>query len=154
MPKKLDTNFVLFGMTVIALSAARHLYHLVLVLREIDDASPFLADTYFAWLQVFLLLSFLLAAGLIVRTRSGVVCSVLGLLGVLLGHLGWFEYTYNNLQLLAHNSFYLKHPELVPPHSFGLIGGRWWDVALLILLVALLVWEIRMLVQKVEKRAQ
>jgi hypothetical protein len=156
MLKKLDPtkNFVLFASGVIAVGAARHLYQLNLVLREIEQAAPFLSVTFLAWLQILLLLSLLMvAAGLIVRRRMGLLCSIVGLVGVLLGYLGWFDYTHRYLQLLAQNPFYLEHPELVPPNSFRLIGGSWLDIVLLILFVALLVLEIKWLVRPAPKRS-
>lgn len=155
MPKRIDlkTNSILIGLAIIALGAALHVYQLVLEARALESASPFLTNTFFAWLQIVLLFALLLAAaGLVMRTRGGLVCSVMGLIGVLLGYLWWFGFSYRNLHLFDDDPIYTQHPELVPPSSFGLIGARWWDLVLLILFIGLLVWEIKMLVTRIKTR--
>lgn len=155
MSRKIDhrKNLVLFGLAVVTAGAIVHANQLVLELRIIERARPFLTHSFPARLQIFLLTSLLLtAAGLIIGTRIGLVCSQLGLVGVFVGHLGWFSYSYTMLHTVNQNGLYVRHPELVPPSLCGFIGARWWDLVLLILFAVLLVWEIKMLVTRVENR--
>src|SRR2546430_8886417 len=141
-------NVVLFGWPIVTLGVILHAYQLVVELRLIRDAPPFEADVFPARLQMFLLLSLLLAAaGLALGRRWGLVASSLGLLGVLLGYTYWFYDSHRSLHTLAQEPFYTKHPEFVPPNLFGLIGARWWDLVLLIMFLALLIWQISVLVR-------
>jgi hypothetical protein len=143
---ELNINFLLFATTVVALGVIRHIYRLTLLVQATLSAAPFLAVTTLIWLEVFLLFSFLVGSCLALRTRIGILCSMVGLGGVLLGYVGWFSFTHKELKIFCQNPFYLEHPELVPQHSFGLLGGGWWDILLVISCVILLVWEIKLLV--------
>jgi protein-S-isoprenylcysteine O-methyltransferase Ste14 len=55
-------------------------------------------------------------------------------------------------QAMNQDGFYDRHPELIPPNIWGFVGARWWDVVLLILFIALFVWEIKVLFTRAEKR--
>ena len=144
----LNTSSVLVGLGIVALGAARHFYQLVVEQRAIERAVPFLTNTFLLWLQVVLVLCLILTAlGLAARSRVGLSCSILGLLGVLVAHVGWYDYSSRTLKVFTDDPIFLEHPEIIPPNSFGLIGARWWDLVLLILLVSLLVWEIKALVR-------
>ena len=150
MPRTMPTkkNLVLFGLLVVGAGVILHAYQLVIEWRIIEQTRPFLTHLFPARLQVFLLLSLLLtAAGLAIGTRWALGCSILGLLGVLLGHIRWWHYSRRYLQLFAENPFYADHPEFIPPNSFGLIGATWWDIVLLVLFVTLLIWEVMTLVK-------
>jgi hypothetical protein len=141
---------VAFGLALLVSATAVHLWYLVLELRNIERVAPFLAQTFLAWLQCFLIFSFLVAGtGLMIRTRAGLWCSLVGTVGILLCHLAWFNYSKKTLRSLMSDPFFLSHPELLPPNSFGLIGARWWDFVFLLMFVALLIWEIKTLVQQV-----
>lgn len=153
MSRRIDQrkNLVLFGLSVVTVAAILHAYQLVLEFRIIEDAPH--ADRFPARFHLFLLLVFLLiAAGLVVGRRAGLVCSVLGLICVLLGHVAWLSSNHRMFQAMNQDGFYERHPELRPPSLFGLVGARWWDLVLLILFLALFVWEIKILVTRVEKR--
>ena len=151
---ELNTSFLLFGLTVIALGAARHSYKLVLAILANQRVAPFLAVTTLIWLEIFLLFSLLVGACLALRTKIGLLCSMLGLVGVLLGYAGWFTFTHKVLRPFTQNPFYLEHSELVPQNFFGLLGGGWCDLVLLILFVVLLLWEIKVLFTRAEKHTR
>ena len=141
---------MLFGLAVVTVAAILHAYQLVVEFRIIEDARH--ADRFPARLQLFLLLAFLvIAAGLLIGTRVGLVCSLLGLLCVFLGHLVWLSYSNDMLYIVNQGGLYDRLPELRPPSLFGFVGARWWDLVLLILFVALFVWEIKLLLTRDEK---
>jgi hypothetical protein len=134
---------VLFGLAVITGGLILQAYQLVVELRIMRDARFFEADVFPARLRTILLLSLLVAAaGLAIGRRWGFVTSSLGLVGALLGYIYWFYDSHRSFQILAQEPFYTNHPEFVPPNSFGLIGARWWEMVLLMLFVALLIWEV------------
>lgn len=145
-------NVVLFGLPLVSVGVILHTYQLVVALRIMRDATPFEPDLFPPRLHFFLLLSLLLAAaGLAIGRGWGLVASSLGLVGVLLGYINWFYVSHRNFQLLAIPP-YSEHPELIPPSLFGFIGARWWDLVLLILFLALLIWQISVLVKVSGKR--
>jgi len=150
MTRKIDQrkNLVLFGLAVVTVAAILHTYQMVLEFRIIEDAPQ--ADRFFVQLQIFLLLAFLLTAvGLAIRRRAARLCSVLGLICVFLGHVAWFLHSHRLLQAMSLDRRYEQyHPELIPPNIWGFVGARWWDLVLLLLFVALLVWEIKTLVRR------
>lgn len=144
-------RLVLFGLAVVTLAAIAHAYQLVLEFRIIEDAPH--ANRVPAQLQLFLLLAFLMIAmGLLIRPRIGLVCSVFGLIIVFLGHVWWLYYSYAVLYAINYDGLYERHPDLRPQSLFGFAGARWWDVVLLVLFIALLVWEIKMLFTRAENR--
>ena len=139
-------NLVLFGLPWVTVGVLLHAYQLVVALRMMRDAAPFEPDLFPPRLHFFLLMSLLLAAaGLAIGRRWGLIASSLGLLGALLAYIHWSYVSHRNFQLLTIRP-YSEHPELIPPSLFGFIGARWWDLVLLILFMALLVWEIKVLV--------
>jgi hypothetical protein len=142
-------NLVLFGLAVVTVAAILHAYQLVLESRIIEEARPFHAELFPGRLHLFLLLAFLIiAAGLLIGTRVGLVCSLLGLICVFVGHFGWLSYSYKVLHVVNQDGLYERHPDLRPPSLFGLVGARWWDLVLLLLFVVLLAWEIKTLVRQ------
>ena len=144
-------SLVLFGLAVVVVAAFLHAYQLVLDTRIIENAPH--ADRFPGRLHLFLLLAFLvMAVGLLIGTRVGLVCSLLGLICVFLGHVAWLHYSHSVLYVMNQDGLYDRHPELIPPNIWGFIGARWWDVVLLILFSALLVWEIKVLFTRAEKR--
>jgi hypothetical protein len=147
-------KLVRFGLPLVTLGVILHAYQLVVAVRNMRDAAPFEPDLYPPQLHFVLLLSLLLAAvGLAIGRRWGLVASSLGLLGVLLGYIDWFKVSHRNFQLLTIRP-YSEHPELIPPSLFGFIGARWWDLVLLVLFVALLAWELRVVVKGFSKRGR
>lgn len=145
-------SFVLFGLAVVTVAAILHAYQLVLDSRIIEDAPH--ADRFPGRLHLFLLLAFLLiAAGLLIGTRMGLLCSLLGLICVFLGHFAWFLHSHKRLQAIRLDKAYEQfHPALIPPNIWGFVGARWWNIVLLVLFMVLFVWEIKVLVTRAEKR--
>jgi hypothetical protein len=149
MSRRVDqrSGLALFGLAVVILAAILHAYRLVLESRIIEEAPH--ADRFPIWLQLYLLFAFLVvAAGLLFGTRVGLACSILGLLCVFVGHLGWLHYSQAVLDAMNQDGL---HPELIPPNVWGFIGARWWDVILLVLFIILFVWEIKVLFKRAEK---
>ncbi len=106
--------------------------------------SPFLA-----LLHLFLILSFLVSGiGLLlhlVQKRTGLIISISGVIGVLLGHIEWYAFTRQSLPTFENGLFRAQRPDLSPPHLLGLIGARWWDIGILLCAAILLIWEVKML---------
>jgi hypothetical protein len=75
---------MLFGLAVVIVAVILHGFQFALELRIAKETRPFEADLFPVRLQLFLLLAFLLtAAGLAgIRTLAGLICSILGLIGV------------------------------------------------------------------------
>lgn len=153
--RNLKTSSVLVGLGVVALGTIRHLYQLVLEQRALESAVPFLTNTFLLWLQVVLVLCLILTGlGLAVRSRIGLSCSILGLLGVLVAHVGWYDYSSRTLKGFTDDPVLQRYPHMLPPSLFGLIGARWWDFILLLLFVALLIWEVRVMVKGVGNKVR
>jgi hypothetical protein len=150
--KDLKTS-VLIGLGIVALGVARHFHQFVLEQRTLERAAPFLTNTFLLWLHVVLVLCLMLTAlGLAVRSRVGLSCSILGLLGVLVAHVGWYDYSRRTLKVFTDDPAFQKYPQLKPPSLFGLIGANWWDIVLLLLFLALLILEIRVLGKGVRRQ--
>lgn len=144
-----QTRLFVFGWVVVVLGGMRFLYQLMWELRVLDGAAPFLTIRIFAWLQIFLLLSLLLVGlGLAFRSKKGLGCSILGLIGVLFGYVGWYHYSNQTLKMLTNELILTRQPEIVPPNSFGLIRGQWWDIAILLCSVILIIWELKILLAR------
>lgn len=147
-------SLVLFGLAVVTVAAIIHGFQLASELRIAKQAYPFEADLFPVRLRLFLFLAFLLAAaGLaVIRKLAGLVCSMLGLVGVFVAHLFWISYSHTLLVWVNQDGLYERHPDLRPPSLFGLVGAHWWDFVLLALFVVLFVWEVKLLVSRPHKR--
>lgn len=143
----------LFGLAVVGVAAILHGFQFALELRIAKQARPFEADLFPGRLQLFLLLAFLLTAlGLAaIRTRAGLICSMLGLLAVFGIHLLWLSYSHTMLYVVNQDGIYERHPDLRPPSLCGLVGARLWDLILLALFVVLFVLEVKLLVSRAHK---
>lgn len=135
-------RLVIFGVAFATLSASTHVYQLIMESRHLERAAELgiLTSSSYALLQLLFVLSFVACAvGLLMRNLPGLITSILGLVGVLLGYTYWYSYSFRWLTRLKKDPFYTEHPEFVPSHSFGLVGAHWWDVAILALAAALLI---------------
>jgi hypothetical protein len=142
-------RLMLFGLPVVTVGVILNAYQMVVELRIIRESKPFDAYLFPANSRFFLLLCLLLTGvGLAIGRRWSLVASALVLLGVAFEYINWWHYSHRLLELDAEEPF-SKYPEIVPPSLAGLLGARWWDLFLLVLLVALLIWEIRVLVKGV-----
>jgi hypothetical protein len=145
---------MLFGLALVGVAAILHGFQLAIESRIEAQAYPFEADLFPGRLQLFLLFAFLItAAGLAgIRSRAGLICSMLGLLSVFGLHLLWLSYSHTVLYWANQDGLYERHPHLRPPSLFGLVGAHWWDFVLLALFVVLFVWEVKLLVSRAHKR--
>lgn len=145
-----------FGFAIVGVAAIIHGFQLASELRIAKQAHPFEADLFPVRLRLFLFLAFLLiAAGLaVIRTRAGLFCSMLGLIGVFVAYLFWISYSHTLLIWVNQDELYERRPDLRPPSLFGLVGAHWWDFVLLALFVVLFVWEVKLLVTRAEKRSR
>lgn len=151
----MKSKLVKVGATTALLGAIAHAYQYAIEWQALQpDPQPvaaiyILRSPFFALLQLFLVFSFLVCGmGLllhIVRKRIGLVVSIIGLLCVLLGHIEWYVYTKHTLPGLERELLHAQRPDMIPPHPFGLIGARWWDIAILLCSTILLIWEVKML---------
>ena len=141
-------RLVIFGLAFATFSASTHAYQLIVESRHLKRAAELgiLTSSSYALLQLVFILSFVvLAVGLLMRNLPGLITSVLGIVGVLLGYAYWYSYSYRWLIRLKKDPFYAERPEFVPPHSFGLVGAHWWDAIILGLSVALFILILTML---------
>jgi hypothetical protein len=91
------------------------------------------------------------AIGLLIRNRFGLIISILGLMTVLLGYMGLRLYTVRQLSVVSQDQFFTQHPEFIPPHAFGLIGAKWWDLAVLGFCLARFIWETVLLINRSQR---
>lgn len=149
-------SLMLFGLSVVAVAAILHIYQLVLEFRIIEEARPFHAELFPGRLHLFLLLALLVTGiGLaFIRTRAGLICSMLGLVAVFVAHVFWRSYSHTMLFWVNQDGLYERYPDLRPPTLFGLVGAHWWDFVLLAFFVVLFVWEVKLLVSRPHKRNQ
>lgn len=139
----LSALFFLIGATL-------HARQLLIEWRFLSRAveSGFLTSPFFAELQLFFIASFLLGAvGFLIRWRFRRIFSVLGLLAIVLGYVGWHLYSRRQLNVVSQDYFFMIHPEFVPRHTFGLVGARWWDFAIFGCCVVLFIWQVTLLLR-------
>jgi hypothetical protein len=151
----MKSRLVIFGVVIALLGAIAHAYQLAIEWQALQpDPQPvaaiyILTSPFFALLQMFLVFSFLgCGMGLllhIVRKRTGLIVSIFGVIGVLLGHIEWYAFTRQSLPGLENELLQAHRPDMIPPHPFGLIGARWWDIAILLCSTILLIWEVKVL---------
>src|SRR6266496_6457648 len=148
MSERCVTNFcVVFFLTAATLHARQLLIEWRFLNRAME--SGFLTSAFFAELQLFFILSFLVGAvGLLIRWRFRLIISLLGLGGVFLGYVGWRLYTIRQLKVVSQDPFFTVHPEYFPPHSFGLVGARWWDFAVFYCCLILFIWDVTSLLKR------
>src|SRR6202171_6129789 len=94
------------GVAFAAVGASTHVHQLVTEWRFLGRAAALgiLTSSSFALLQIFFLLCFLaFVVGLLMRTGWGVLASIFGLTGVLLGYFAWFRFTRLSLNAAATN---------------------------------------------------
>ena len=135
-------RMAIFGAGLAALAASTHAYQLFLEWHHLKSAGELgiLTSSSFALLQFLFVLSFAAClVGLLLRNFPGLITTLLGLVGVMVGYAYWYSYSTRWLERLDKDSFYSEHPEFLPRHSFGLVGAHWWDVALLGFSVVLLI---------------
>lgn len=136
------TRLAIFGAAFFALSAGTHVYQLMVEWKHLERAVELgiLTSSSYALLQFLFILCFVVCVvGLLLRNVPGLITTILGLLGVLIGYAYWYSYSTRWLLGLKKDPFYAQYPGLVPPHSFGLVDAHWWDVVILGLSVALLI---------------
>lgn len=137
-----EAKLTVVGVIFAVFAASAHVYQFAIEWKFLGRAMEvgILTSSSFALLQVFFILSFLACAiGLLMRNLPGIIISILGLVGVLLGYTYWYSYSSRWLTGLKKDVFYTEHLEFVPAQSFGLVGAHWWDVAILALAAALLI---------------
>ena len=147
----MKSRLVIVGVIIALLGAIAHAYQFAIEWRALQPVAgiSILISPFFTLLQMFMVASFLVSAiGLLTqmaRMRIGLVVSIIGLLCVLLGHIEWYVYTKHTLPDLERELLRAQRPDMIPPHPFGLIGARWWDIAILFCSAILLVWEVKAL---------
>lgn len=67
------------------------------------------------------------------------IVSLLSLTIVIILYIFWFVVTLPDRALLKNDPFYAEHPEAAISHTFGLAEGRWWNIAVLGLIIFLMV---------------
>ena len=142
------SRLVIFGVTVALLGITVRAYQFVLEWRFLARNAnfPILASSSFALLQIAFILCFVVCAtGLLIRNRGGLILSTFGLLGLFVCHIAWHAYTNRSLRVFENEPFYALHPEYIPPHLFGLVGAKWWDIVILFCSVILFIWELKAL---------
>ena len=147
----MKSRLLILGVVVALLGVITHAHQFAIEWQALQPIAgiSILISPFFAMLQMFMVASFLVSAiGLLtqmVRRRIGLVVSIIGLLCVLLGHVEWYLYTKHTLPDLERELLRAQRPDMIPPHPLGLIGARWWDIAILLCSVILLIWEVKVL---------
>lgn len=147
----MKSKLVIFGVIIAIFGVIAHAYQYAIEWQSLQPAAGIyiLTSPFFALLQLFLAFSFLACGiGLLLhigRKRAGLIVSILGIVGVLLGHIEWYVFTRHSLPNLERELLRAQSPEMIPPHPFGLIGARWWDAAILLCSAILLIWELKVL---------
>jgi hypothetical protein len=95
-------------------------------------------------LHALLILGFLLSiVGLVLRSRVGLILSILSLTFVLFLYAKWYQFSYGLWKLIHEFS---PSPEFIPPHPLGLLYASWLDIAILFAVVVVLAWQIKFLI--------
>jgi hypothetical protein len=132
-----------------AIAASLHVYQFAIEWRFLGRAAraAVFTSSYFALLQIFFILVFVTCAvGLLIRGVPGLLLSIISLLGVLLGHASWYSYSTRALRAMEEDVHIQKHPDLMPRHLMGLVGAGWWDIAILLVVVIALAWQVKLLI--------
>ncbi len=112
-----------------------------------------LTSSSFALLQLFFVLVFAVClVGLLIRKVPGLILSFLGLLGALAGYTYWYSFSSRAMRALEDDVYLKKHPDLFPQHMAGLVGAGWWDIAILLVVVIVLAWQIKFLISTFRHR--
>jgi hypothetical protein len=147
-----------FGVAVVfAIAAGLHIYQFAIEWVFLGRAGRLgiLTSSFVAVLQLFFVLAFLIClVGLLINRLPGLFLSILGLVGVLAGYAYWFSYSSRALRALKEDVHLQKHPDLMPRHFMGLVGAGWWDIAILIAVLVVLVWQIKLLIGTLRHRDQ
>ena len=88
----------------------------------------------------------------VIRNACGIRLFYIGTSMCVRWPLGWLHYSQAVPDAMNQEGLYDRHPELIPPNISGFIGARWLDPVLLILFIALFIWEIKVLFTRTEKR--
>lgn len=80
------------------------------------------------------------ALGLLSRKITGIVISAMALIWVGIEYIGWFIWTQRTIEAAGLTAI----PRFIP-HAANLYGATGWNIAILVIVVALFVWEVKML---------
>lgn len=138
-----------------AMAASLHVYQFAIEWVFLGRAGRLgiLTSSFVAVLQLFFVLVFLIClVGLLINRLPGLFLSILGLVGVLAGYAYWFSYSSRALRALEEDVHLQKHPDLIPRHFMGLVGAGWWDIAILLVVVIVLAWQVKLLISTLGHR--
>jgi hypothetical protein len=120
-------------------------FHLIQIYREFEHLKhaltgyPGLGNLHTAFILAF----FLCLVGLVLRSRPGLILSILSLTSVVLLYVVWYKTSYREWRLIWEFS---PSPEFIPSHPLGLLYASWLDIAILFAVIAVLAWQIKFLI--------
>ncbi len=142
MKPRLADRPISFGLILAIIGAGLNVFHLygeLQVIAHTRTGHPGLST-----LHTVLVLAFLLCVvGLALRSRPGLIVSILSLTSVIFLYVGWYKTSYREWKLIWEFS---PSPEFIPSHPLGLLGATWFDIAILFAVMVVLTWQIKLLI--------
>jgi hypothetical protein len=127
--------------------------HLIQFYREIQRLQSAIEVTSPSRLDLFLILPFTLCViGLLMRSRLGLVLSILSLGFVCFVYAKWYEYSYRLLKVISEGVVAPPRQDIVPPHPLGLVDATWLDIGILLAVLVVLAWQIKFLISTFRHR--
>jgi hypothetical protein len=128
------------------LAATLHIRQVVIEWRFLAGAieSGFLTSPFFMQLQLSFIIFFLLwAFASLNKNRLKMILGSVSFAGVLTNYVLWLLYSNRQLKALSLESWSpARHTEFLSKYQFGLIGAKWWDIAILLLCVGVFVCQV------------
>lgn len=145
--RALPSKDVYLTIGVAVLTAALHICGMIVGtgLFQFDEIGTFMSPVVARSHLVIGLSLIINVVGLWSRKATGMLVSMLALMVAGVGYLMWYMYSYWLLNRLKATTFSQIPLEAVPHYPYGLVSSGWWNVAVLVLIVALFVWEVKTL---------
>jgi hypothetical protein len=133
---------IVLGLGLAVLGGA---FHLIQIYQEFEQSKhtrtgyPGLSNLH----TVFVLAFLVCVVGLLLRSRLGLLLSVLSLAGIVFVYVSWYKTSYREWKLIWEFS---PSPESIPSHPLGLLYGSWLEIAILFAVLIVLAWQVKFLI--------
>lgn len=107
--QKSNRRIASFALLFLLIAATLHVRQLLIEWCFLNGAAKLgiLTSPFFAELQVFFIVAFLVTSGgILIHRRSGFVISIVGLVAVFLGYIAWRVFTIRQLRLTTDDPFF------------------------------------------------
>ncbi len=102
---------------------------------------------FFIRLHMLFVLAFLTCViGLLLRSRRGLILSIISLVAVLANYVLWYEFSLPILNEFGGFWDLQPTPIPVPSHPMGLIDAYWFNIVILFAVVIVLAWQVKLLI--------